>query len=252
MDVHFLFRSLVGRSAHQTKWTGCPRLLGGLGVAAFLILAAIAVALPAVQSSEAQTIRTGKNSSVVSSGNPQNGKIVFRNQGCSNCHGSDGEGVSAPGSDGRVPRIASTTLALPAFLELVRKPKGQMPPFGRQQVSDRELADVYAFLRSSTPAVEHEVSSAANIKKGRRLFTMDGCYECHLTQGQGARQTGGSRIGPPSIPLSAFISYVRQPTGQMPPYTQKTVSNDDLTDMYVFLQSVPPSPSRKTLPLLNH
>ncbi len=81
---------------------------------------------------------------------------------------------------------------------------------------------------------------------------MDGCYECHLTQGQGARQTGGSRIGPPPIPLSAFLGYVRQPTGQMPPYTQKTVSDEDLTDMYVFLQSVPLSPQWKTIPLLNH
>ncbi|MGC1783770.1 MAG: c-type cytochrome [Acidobacteriaceae bacterium] len=251
MDVHFLFRSLVGRSAHQTKWTGCTRLSGGLRVAAFLILAAIAAALPAVQAGKAQATRTGKTSSIVSSGNPQKGKIVFRAQGCSNCHGSDGEGVSAPSPDGGLPRIASTTLALPIFIELVRKPKGQMPPFGRQQVSDRELADVYAFLRSSTPAVGHEVSSAVNIGKGRRLFTMDGCYECHLTQGQGARQTGGSRIGPPPIPLSAFISYVRQPTGQMPPYTQKTVSNEDLKDMYVFLQSVPQSPSWKNIPLLN-
>jgi hypothetical protein len=56
--------------------------------------------------------------------------------------------------------------------------------------------------------------------------------------GRGSQQTGGPRLGPPQIPLSAFVNYVRQPTGQMPPYTTKTASNEELADMYVFLKSV--------------
>ncbi len=252
MDNHFLLRSRARKSAHRTKCSPCSPLLRMSGVAVFFISAAIAAALPVLQHNKEQSISACKKSNTISSGNPKNGKIIFRKEGCNNCHGSDGEGHSGPDVDGSVPSIASTTLALPVFIQLVRKPKNQMPPFGKHQVSDHDLTDVYAFLQSSTHAVEHNVTETANIEKGRRLFTQDGCYECHLTEGQGARQTGGSRIGPSQISLSAFIGYVRQPIGQMPPYTQKTVSNEDLRDMYVFLQSVPQSPSWKTIRLLRY
>lgn len=251
MNVFLPRSSFVKTSARRTRHARSPRQLRVSGIAAFVVLAAIAVMLSTVRSSEARATRARKQSSTTSSANVQNGKLIFERQGCNKCHGSQGEGISAPGQNGGVPRIASTTLALPAFVQLVRKPKGQMPPFNSQQVSDSELADVYAFLRSLTPPVNHEASTAANIKNGQRLFTNYGCYECHGSQGQGSTQTGGSRLGPPQIPLSAFVSYVREPTGQMPPYTKKTVSNEELADMYAFLQSLPQPPPSKTIPLLN-
>jgi len=98
--------------------------------------------------------------------------------------------------------------------------------------------------------VEHQATVAADATKGQRLFGQYGCSECHLSKGQGARTTG-ARLGPPQIPQLAFVNYVREPTGDMPPYTRKTVSDEELADMYAFLQSVPPTPSWKTIPLLN-
>jgi mono/diheme cytochrome c family protein len=246
------FRScFVTTSACRTRRAGISYPLRVSGIAAFIVLAAIAAGLIAVRSSEARATSGQKQSSSISSGNAQNGKLVFENQGCNKCHGSQGEGLSIPGQNGGVPRIASTTLALPTFVQLVRKPQGQMPPFGNQKVSDSDLADVYAFLQSLTPPVMHEASMPANAKNGQRLFTNYGCYECHGNQGQGSTQTGGSRLGPPQIPLSAFVSYVREPTSQMPPYTIKTVSNEELADMYAFLQSLPQPPPSKNNPLLN-
>jgi hypothetical protein len=61
----------------------------------------------------------------------------------------------------------------------------------------------------------------------------------------------GTGLGPPQIPLSAFVSYVREPTGQMPPYTTKVISNEDLAEIYNFLKSVPPPPPLKSIPILN-
>lgn len=98
--------------------------------------------------------------------------------------------------------------------------------------------------------VEHQATVAAEATKGGQLFRQYGCSECHLSKGQGARTTG-SRLGPPRIPQSAFVNYVRAPTGDMPPYTRKTISDEELADMYAFLQSVLPTPSWKTIPLLN-
>lgn len=250
MSVSRLFstsspKSALGRGGSQRS----PRLRAA-GISAGLLLAAIAVGAPAVHAGKAQTPGATQKLSSSPSGKLQNGQIVFKREGCDRCHGSLGEGLAGADPDGGVTHIASTTLALSSFIQLIRQPKGWMPPFGSNQVSDVELSDVYAFLRSSGSTVEHEIPVATNAKKGQLLYTKYGCSECHLSQGQGSRATG-ARLAPTQIPLSGFISYVRQPTGEMPPYTQKTVSNEELADMYAFLHSVPQPSSWKTIPLLN-
>ena len=85
--------------------------------------------------------------------------------------------------------------------------------------------------------------------KGKQLFTKYGCYECHGTQGQGT--TAGARLAPKPIALAALIAYVRQPKGQMPPYTAKVVSDADLADIRAYLASIPDPPPAKNIPLLN-
>lgn len=242
--------TLVRTLARRIKRVGSTRLHSVWEIAALLVVAALATALPVVLASEAQTIAVGTKSSIPSSGNPQNGNLVFKSQSCDKCHGSQGEGLSASGTNSGVLPLASTTLTLPNFIQLVRKPKGRMPPYGSHQVSDVELTDVYAFLQSQTTLVGHAASVATDTKTGQRLFAKYGCYECHLSQGQGARTTG-VRLAHPQIPLSAFISYIRAPIGEMPPYTDKTISDQELTKMYAFLQSVPQAPSWKAIPLLN-
>lgn len=191
-----------------------------------------------------------RRSGSASTGDPKNGKQVFEKNGCNLCHGSQGEGVSGAGSNAGVPRIASTSLALADFVQQVRKPKGQMPPFSSEKIPDADLADVYAYLQTLKPPAE-QPASAASSSKGERLFKSYGCYECHGYQGQGSTSTGGSRLGPPRIPLSAFISYIRQPSGQMPPYTAKAVSDEEVGEIYNFLKSVPPPPPLKSIPILN-
>jgi mono/diheme cytochrome c family protein len=186
-----------------------------------------------------------------SNGNAENGKKVFEKLGCSRCHGSAGEGMGASGKEARPPKIASTHLPLREFVRSVRKPNGQMPPFSARQVSDSELADVYTFLQSAAAEPKLELPANANSDNGQRLYVSIGCYECHGYQGQGSVQTGGSRIGPPQTPYSGFIAYVRQPTGQMPPYTSKAVSDTQLGDIYSFLQSRPKGAPSQSIPLLN-
>jgi mono/diheme cytochrome c family protein len=238
---------------YSGSFEGMPasrRRLTGFSVG--LRIAAIAVALTTLGSSEARKPHSTKQSNISPSGDAQKGRLIFEMEGCNKCHGAQGEGMSLAGKNGGgVPRIASTSLALPIFVQLVRKPRGQMPPFGNQQVSDHDLANIYAFLLSVKLPSEQEASTEANPQNGKLLFTRYGCYECHGYLGQGSMQTGGSRLGPPQIPLSAFISYVREPTGQMPPYGSKVVSNKDLADIYSFLQSIPKPSAPEAIPLLN-
>ena len=65
-----------------------------------------------------------------------------------------------------------------------------------------------------------------------------------------ARSMTGPRLGPDPVPFEVFTSYVRKPTGEMPPYTAKVVSDQELADIYAFLQTRPRPPAAKTIPLL--
>lgn len=184
-------------------------------------------------------------------GDAQNGKKVFEKLGCFRCHGSAGEGMSQTGKQAGSAKIAATKLSLRDFLQSVRKPRGQMPPFLATQVSDEELSDVYAFLESAASQPRLALPSSASSTDGEHLYTAFGCYECHGYQGQGSVQTGGSRIGPPQIPYSGFVAYIRQPAGEMPPYTSKALSDAQVADIYVFLQSRPQAVPSKSIPQLN-
>jgi mono/diheme cytochrome c family protein len=87
-----------------------------------------------------------------------------------------------------------------------------------------------------------------NEQNGRRLFSSYYCSACHGTLGQGG--AAGARIAPRPIAFAAFEKYVRQPSGQMAPYTAKVLPDRDLADIYAFLRSIPASPGAKSIPLL--
>jgi mono/diheme cytochrome c family protein len=86
---------------------------------------------------------------------------------------------------------------------------------------------------------------------GKKFFLANGCYSCHGREGQGATQATGPRIGPPLLSFEGFVSYIHHPTGQMPPYTEKVVSEKELADIYAYLQSRPKPKAGKDIPLLN-
>jgi mono/diheme cytochrome c family protein len=98
---------------------------------------------------------------------------------------------------------------------------------------------------------KREAAPAGNAEIGKMIFAKAGCYECHGREGQGAAQASGPRIGPSQRFIRPFIKYVRQPTGQMPPYTSAVISDQELTDIYAYLQSRPMATPSKDIPLLN-
>jgi ubiquinol-cytochrome c reductase cytochrome c subunit len=100
--------------------------------------------------------------------------------------------------------------------------------------------------KADTPTAADK-SSAGNAQNGKLVFTRDGCYECHGRVAQGGV---GPRLGPHPLPLAAIITYIRQPTAEMPPYTAKVISDAEIADIYAFLQSIPDPPKADTIPLL--
>lgn len=92
-------------------------------------------------------------------------------------------------------------------------------------------------------------ATTGSADKGKELYTSYGCYECHGRQAQGSK-TSGPRLAPNPIAFPVFAKYVRQPKGQMPPYTSEVASDADLADIHAFLKSIPQPPSAKDIPLL--
>jgi len=90
---------------------------------------------------------------------------------------------------------------------------------------------------------------AGDAVKGKANFERVGCYQCHGHEGQGGRE--GPRIAAP-VPMAyaALAGFVRTTSGDMPPFTEKVLSNQELTDIYAYLQSIPMPPDYKTIPLL--
>jgi len=51
--------------------------------------------------------------------------------------------------------------------------------------------------------------------------------------------------------VQGVIRYVRRPAGQMPAFTEKVMSDRQLTDVYAYLKTIPPPKPAKDVPLLN-
>ena len=92
--------------------------------------------------------------------------------------------------------------------------------------------------QANAPATSAQAAPAGNADNGRQTYQKKGCYACHGREGQGSPTTG-PRLGPNPTPFAAFTRYVRVPRGQMPPYTEKVISDTELADMYAFLQARP-------------
>lgn len=104
-------------------------------------------------------------------------------------------------------------------------------------------------VKAAGQAAKTQNSATADAAAGRRNFRKFGCYECHGLEAQGSIVTG-PRLAPNPIPLDAFSAYIRQPSGQMPPYTEKALPDRDMATIYAFLQSIQPPPPVATIPIL--
>jgi ubiquinol-cytochrome c reductase cytochrome c subunit len=75
-------------------------------------------------------------------GDAEKGKAIFIKDGCYQCHGYDGHG-------GVGPRLAPRPPALATLIAYLRHPApGGMPVYSPKLVSDAELGDVWAYLKS--------------------------------------------------------------------------------------------------------
>jgi ubiquinol-cytochrome c reductase cytochrome c subunit len=93
------------------------------------------------------------------------------------------------------------------------------------------------------------VGAAGSVEKGKAAFIRHGCWQCHGFVGQGA--VTGAKLAPNPIPFEALSAFVRNTNGNMPPYPKAMLPDEDLADIYAYLQSVPKGLDSKSIPMLD-
>ena len=86
--------------------------------------------------------------------------------------------------------------------------------------------------------------------RGKELIVVDGCVQCHGTEGQGAGDFG-PKLAPNPLPFEALLAQLRTPAQRMPVYTAKVLSDAAAADIYAYLQSIPAGPPLSDIPMLN-
>ena len=78
-------------------------------------------------------------------GDPVNGKRLYLADGCFECHGRAGQGgrFNYP-----TPSLAQIALPVDSFIAFLREAPNDMPSFSEQVLSDKDAADIHAFLSS--------------------------------------------------------------------------------------------------------
>ena len=89
---------------------------------------------------------------------------------------------------------------------------------------------------------------AASAENGKQLYVKAGCWQCHGTVGQGG--IAGPKLAPGPMPAETFTAFVRTTNRAMPPYREEILSDQDLADIYAYLQAIPAPPDHKGIPLL--
>ena len=98
-------------------------------------------------------------------------------------------------------------------------------------------------------AQQNGSAPTGNVANCKKLFTKIGCFPCHGY----AVQCGvaEARLVPVTSSVPSLIRYIRRPAGEMPAYTEKSASDQELTDILAYLKSLPPPKAAKDIPLLN-
>lgn len=88
----------------------------------------------------AQISAPASQGSTAAKGTAQNGGELYLRYSCYACHGYAGHGGSGA-------RLVPMRMSLPTFTAYVRNP-GRMPPYTATVMSDAQLADVWAYIKT--------------------------------------------------------------------------------------------------------
>jgi mono/diheme cytochrome c family protein len=88
---------------------------------------------------------------------------------------------------------------------------------------------------------------------GKRIYLALGCFTCHGRSGQGGAFNGPAPIlASTALPFEGFKGQIRDPSNDMPAYSDAVLSDKDIADIFAFVKSLPPARSAKDISILNN
>ena len=98
-------------------------------------------------------------------------------------------------------------------------------------------------------AVPFMWAQSPNPNNGKRLFEVKACYECHGWRGQG--WLAGARLAQTKLNLQGFRNIIRNPPpSNMPPYRATVLTDQEVADLFAYVQSFPAPEAAGRIPLL--
>jgi len=80
---------------------------------------------------------------------------------------------------------------------------------------------------------------AGDAINGKRLYLAT-CFACHGRSGQGGAMNGPAPIlARTAMPFDGFKAQLREPASDMPAYSQAVMSDQQIADIYAFVETLP-------------
>jgi len=93
---------------------------------------------------------------------------------------------------------------------------------------------------------------AGDAARGKKIFLTIGCFTCHGRSGQGGAYNGPAPIlAHTLLPFDGFKGQIRNPADDMPAFSSAVLSDQDIADIYAFVETLPGAGSAKDHPILN-
>ena len=112
---------------------------------------------------------------------------------------------------------------------------------------------VCATVAFGTVSARAQDAPKGDADRGKLVYMADGCFLCHGRVGQG----GGYNTPVPSLaktelPFEPFKLQLRKPADDMPAYSTAVISDEQIADIYAYVQSLPGRRDPKSIAILNN
>ena len=112
------------------------------------------------------------------------------------------------------------------------------------------MAAALAVIGAATAASAQDAPKG-DPANGQRVYIADGCFTCHGRVGQGGAYNGPAPIlAKTAMPFEGFKMQIRNPSNDMPAYSEAVMSDQQIADIYAFVQSLPARRDAKDIPIL--
>jgi|SRR4051794_22277053 len=129
-----------------------------------------------------------------------------------------------------------------------------MPLFNRLLLAGLATASVLVGSQICGPFSAHaQGAPKGDAANGQKVYLATGCFECHGRAGQGgAYNQFAPTLAKTQLPYEGFKQQLRDPVSDMPAYSEVVMSEQQVADIFAFLQSLSGRQDVKNFPLLNN